>query len=199
MKKSKPSPEVSHVVRQFKICPFWPSKPKSWFRRLEVQFNFYRITEESESSTSYSDMKAKILDEYKILTQNKTERLLQLIEAPQNHSVGGIVSLVRSYLSNILDIRGGGSSNNSSIVKYNVTASEKPSILSTIDNPYGSSLRPTRMYNTNPSSALSKKILQKMCTDAAEVFDRLAGKEYGFRKYRLGKQPRATELNLLNT
>ncbi|KAG1653601.1 hypothetical protein GQR58_025470 [Nymphon striatum] len=46
----------------------------------------------------------------------------------------------------------------------------------------------------NPTSALSKKILQKMCTDAAEVFDRQAGREYGFRKYRLGKQPRATEL-----
>ncbi|KAG1663725.1 Equilibrative nucleoside transporter 3 [Nymphon striatum] len=51
----------------------------------------------------------------------------------------------------------------------------------------------------NPTSALSKKILQKMCTDAAEVFDRQADREYGFRKYRLGKQPRATELNLLTT
>jgi hypothetical protein len=49
----------------------------------------------------------------------------------------------------------------------------------------------------NPTSALSKKILHKMCIDAAEVFDRQAGREYGFGKYRLGKLPRATELNLL--
>ena len=50
-----------------------------------------------------------------------------------------------------------------------------------------------------PTSDLSKKILQKMCTDAAEVFDRQAGREYGFGQYRLGREPRATELNLLTT
>ncbi|CAB4061316.1 unnamed protein product [Lepeophtheirus salmonis] len=38
-----------------------------------------------------------------------------------------------------------------------------------------------------------------MCIDAAEVFDRQAGREYGFGKYRLGKQPPAKELKLLTT
>ncbi|CAB4061643.1 unnamed protein product, partial [Lepeophtheirus salmonis] len=122
--KSNPSPEDSGIIGKSKICPFLARKPKSGFQHLEAQFNLYRITEESQrynhllsaieegvldffddedddiaSSTPNSDMKAKILYEYKISTQTKIEILFQLIEVLQNHSVDEILTLVKSYLA----------------------------------------------------------------------------------------------------
>ena len=51
---------------------------------------------------------------------------------------------------------------------------------------------------TMPTSTLAKKVLHKMCTAAAEVLDRQAGREYGFGEaHNITNQPRATQLNLL--
>ncbi|CAB4067514.1 KIN [Lepeophtheirus salmonis] len=104
----------------------WPTKPRAWFRRIEAQFQLYQVQEEWEkyhhllyaiddkvmdpyddesedalSTTPNSDLKAKVLDEHKIATQDKIERLFQLIEAPHIHWIDEIVSLARDYLSNV--------------------------------------------------------------------------------------------------
>ncbi|QQP38833.1 Hypothetical protein FKW44_019525, partial [Caligus rogercresseyi] len=61
--------------------------------------------DEEESETPYSNLKARILDEHKISTQDKIEKLFQLIEASGRFSVNEIVSRAKDYLSNILDVR----------------------------------------------------------------------------------------------
>ncbi|CAB4058981.1 unnamed protein product [Lepeophtheirus salmonis] len=93
MSKYKPSPEVSHVVRQFKDVSLLAKKAQIMVLASRSAIQFYRVTEESErynhllsaidegvldffdeededtpSSTSYSDMKADILDESKGFT-----------------------------------------------------------------------------------------------------------------------------------
>ena len=48
-----------------------------------------------------------------------------------------------------------------------------------------------------PTSELCNKNLNKLCLQAAQVFDRQTGREYGFRNFRLSNPPCATELHLL--
>ncbi|CAB4057303.1 unnamed protein product [Lepeophtheirus salmonis] len=54
---------------------------------------FDEDNEDAPSSPPYFDINTKILDEYKISTQDKIERFFQLVKVPLNYSVDKIVSL----------------------------------------------------------------------------------------------------------
>ncbi|CAB4062316.1 unnamed protein product [Lepeophtheirus salmonis] len=113
-------------------CPHdsYGNYSQPWFRRIEAQFQLYQVSEELEkyyhllcaiddkdldsfdnesqdvsSATPYFDLNTKVLDEHKIATQDRMERLSQLIEAPHTHSIDEILSLARKYLSNVPDVR----------------------------------------------------------------------------------------------
>ncbi|CAB4064447.1 unnamed protein product [Lepeophtheirus salmonis] len=122
--------EVPQAVGEFKVCPFWQTKPRAWFRGIKAQFQLYQVKEELEkyhyllcviddkvldplddeskdtlNAAPYSDLKERVLDEHKVANQDKIETLFQLIEAPHIHSIDEIVSLARYYLSTVPDIR----------------------------------------------------------------------------------------------
>ena len=48
-----------------------------------------------------------------------------------------------------------------------------------------------------PEGDVPKTILKKMCTDAANVLERQAGREYGFGEQSANPEPRATQIHLL--
>ncbi|CAB4054071.1 unnamed protein product [Lepeophtheirus salmonis] len=106
------SNEVPHVVGQFKVCPFWPTTPTAWFCVIEAQFQLYQVKKELEKYHHLlCAIDDKVLDPFDdesedtLTTQDKIERLFQLIEAPHIHPIDEIVSLARDYLSNVPDVR----------------------------------------------------------------------------------------------
>ncbi|CAB4056633.1 unnamed protein product [Lepeophtheirus salmonis] len=100
------SNEVPRVVGQFKVCP--KGRIERGIIIYCVPFILDPFDDESEdtfSTTRYSDPKAKLLDEHKKATQDNIERLFQFIEAAHINSIEEIMSLARDYLSNVPDVR----------------------------------------------------------------------------------------------